>query len=359
VELPQDRRYIKNFDLLRFAAAMWVVYFHYGYQGWHLGRNAYHVEPGLLGQFFFLGFLGVTIFFGISGFFLVEVSRGGSWRRLLAARILRIAPAFWIGLCFSAVSLSLLGAANAPTITRWLANLTLIPQLFGEEFVDGAYWSLVYEVIFYCWVVALVGFGVFHRYLLTICMIWLAISVMNLLWLDNKILERVFITTHSAAFVFGILLSHIRTNGRSLASMVVLLCAMIVMVPGIEEYAKNLASAGYELSMSHLVNFTFPIFMYSLLTACLYLPDIPLPKSVVVYLGGLSYPLYLVHQEVGFALFDNRPGIFPDPVWIALSMAIVILLASLVYRLEIPFRRTLTDMVNQYENRFWGARPAE
>jgi peptidoglycan/LPS O-acetylase OafA/YrhL len=167
------------------------------------------------------------------------------------------------------------------------------------------------------------------------------------------------ITTQSAGFVFGMLLSHIRTNGGSWANFSVLVFAMLVMVPGIEEYGRDLASVGYQLSMNHGVNFLFPVFMFALLAACIYLPDIPLPKAVAVYLGGISYPLYIVHQEVGYALFENRPGIFPDVIWIAISMAIVLLLASLVYRLEIPTRKYMTGVVDRLENRLGGSVPAQ
>jgi peptidoglycan/LPS O-acetylase OafA/YrhL len=353
------RRHYRNFDILRFAAAMWVVCYHYGYQGWHLGRITNHLEPGLPGQVAFLGFLRVTVFFGISGYFLVEVSKGRTWQKLLMARVLRIAPAFWIALTVSAISLILLGSTQTPTIPQWLANFTLLPQIFGLEFVDGAYWSLVYEVVFYCWVVLLVGLGVFHRHLLVITMIWLLISMTNLIWFENSAIERVLITTHSTGFIFGMLLSHIRTHGRNWANVTVLIIAMFVMVPAIEHFAGGPASPEYFLSQSHLINFLFPVFMFALLSACIYLPDIPISNSMALYLGGLSYPLYLVHQEIGYALIGTRPETVPELVWIALATAIVFCLASLVYRLEVPARKYLAGMIARYGNRSPTTMPAE
>ncbi|MBL6431238.1 MAG: hypothetical protein HPM95_08765 [Alphaproteobacteria bacterium] len=37
-------------------------------------------------------------------------------------------------------------------LTQYLANLTMLAPFLGQPFMDGAYWSIVAEIIFYAWV---------------------------------------------------------------------------------------------------------------------------------------------------------------------------------------------------------------
>jgi hypothetical protein len=47
---------------------------------------------------------------------------------------------------------------------QWLANLTMLAPMFGQPFMDGAYWSIVIEIIFYGWVMIGLFTGVLPRH---------------------------------------------------------------------------------------------------------------------------------------------------------------------------------------------------
>jgi peptidoglycan/LPS O-acetylase OafA/YrhL len=77
-----------------------------------------------------------------------------------------------------------------------------------------------------------------------------------------------------------------------------------------------------------------------------------LDRPVLIWLGALSYPLYLVHQNIGYAAIAalEAAGV---PVWAAVlgTIALAIGLAQLVHELvETPSLRILRD--------FWKGRRA-
>jgi len=87
---------LENIQALRGIAALMVVFSHL----FHIDRK-YSGDP-ILSETFLFGMAGVDLFFVISGFIMVYVTRhwtGGSFRRLpefLFARITRIYPLYWI-----------------------------------------------------------------------------------------------------------------------------------------------------------------------------------------------------------------------------------------------------------------------
>ena len=66
----------------------------------------------------------------------------------------RIYPGFVICMTVTfLVTLAIGGAAlRRPPCTQWFANLFIVSPAVKQPFMDGAYWSIVYEITFYGWV---------------------------------------------------------------------------------------------------------------------------------------------------------------------------------------------------------------
>jgi peptidoglycan/LPS O-acetylase OafA/YrhL len=134
-----DGANIRSLTSLRFFAAMWVVLFHF----WP-NLTGTEVMPGLVGK----GYLGVELFFVLSGFILSHVYRtqveegrfaygGFLWSRL--ARVYPLHLATLAGLGAVALAATAAGLRVDPNILSWAslpANLTLT-QAWGLAPVAG------------------------------------------------------------------------------------------------------------------------------------------------------------------------------------------------------------------------------
>lgn len=98
-----------------------------------------------------LGAFGVYVFFCLSGYLMGAAYEKGLDKSFLAKRFLRIYPPLWV-----AIGLSLLLAAFQSRVWTfdWFAALLIPWPTYGDTF-DIPYWTLVYEVVFYSCVYAL------------------------------------------------------------------------------------------------------------------------------------------------------------------------------------------------------------
>src|SRR4051794_14287519 len=108
-----NRPYYPNLDFIRFLAAAMVVMAHYFRIGPMRGETGYRAATGLLGDFVSFGYLGVCLFFVISGFVISISAEKIEAPRFMAARLTRIVPGFVICMTLSALALNFLGALSA------------------------------------------------------------------------------------------------------------------------------------------------------------------------------------------------------------------------------------------------------
>ena len=89
------------------------------------------------------GFLGVHLFFMISGFVVSMSAEGRSAREFFTSRVVRLYPAYWAAGLLTVAAVTLLGADHLkPTFDQWLVNLTMMQQFFDVRDLEGVYWSL-------------------------------------------------------------------------------------------------------------------------------------------------------------------------------------------------------------------------
>jgi len=134
-------------DALRGVAALLVVVQHGGEQLWS-GFRSFTGGAVQLGQ------LGVMAFFLVSGFVIpLSLERGRSLRRFVLTRVSRLYPAYWLSL------LAVLAAWQAGRFqvphpfgtdpAAWAVEATMLQAFSGVPNLQGQYWSLAFELIFY------------------------------------------------------------------------------------------------------------------------------------------------------------------------------------------------------------------
>lgn len=132
-------------DVFRGISALLIVLYHYTTQ--------YDKSIGHLGNYnlsFPWGCNAVYAFFLLSGFLIVYTYKGRfNIVSFLKKRFFRLYPMFWICMSITTIYMLLIFPERVPTVKQFLFNLTMFPTLFGTTAIDGVYWTMPKELIFY------------------------------------------------------------------------------------------------------------------------------------------------------------------------------------------------------------------
>lgn len=141
---------------LRGIAAALVVLYHAA-EGGHIPALM-AVLPAPAAALFHHGWIGVPIFFALSGFVIAYSVSGqaigwGFFGRFILRRSVRLDPPYWvsIGLVVAIGALSAWVKAEAfdlPTPGQLLSHITYTQVLLGYPPINDVYWTLTYEVQF-------------------------------------------------------------------------------------------------------------------------------------------------------------------------------------------------------------------
>lgn len=140
-----------NLDALRGIAALLVVWQH---SSESFARNpdiARHgTFPADMAATVDFGRIGVICFFLISGF-VIPYSLSGtnaSLKTFAIRRFFRLYPAYWLSLLVAVILAASLGYAK-PSAGTIAANTTMVQGLLGFTDIQGLYWTLTVELVFY------------------------------------------------------------------------------------------------------------------------------------------------------------------------------------------------------------------
>ena len=64
---------------------------------------------------------------------------------------------FWICMVVTTLYMFVIMPERMPSLKQFLVNLTMMPSLLGIDAIDGVYWTLVKELLFY------IGFAIILR----------------------------------------------------------------------------------------------------------------------------------------------------------------------------------------------------
>jgi peptidoglycan/LPS O-acetylase OafA/YrhL len=337
---------LPNLDLLRLVAALLVMAFHFGYRGPAAPGWTPSVFPELASYAQEM-WAGVSLFFIISGFVIAWSAGGRDARSFLIARAARLYPAFLVCMTLTAVGIALLAPAGVDefrmSLARWLANLPLVSKVFGQPFVDGAYWSIVVEVVFYAWVAVFLALGLFRRRQLMILSAWLAIALINELVLQQQGLQYALATRHAGYFTLGILAYRLFEGARppDWREMLLGFAAIALCLLDDRAYVGWMQAAlGYAHGWSPAFAAAKLLAMLAMLALAIRMPP-ALGPGAAAALGGLTYPLYLLHQNLGYALMHRLQPMFDRWSALLFATAAVIAMAWLVHRTIEPAGKRL------------------
>ena len=322
-------------DVLRGLAALTVVLSHYT----NYGSRYFHKSPVDLGHY---GYYAVELFYMISGFVIYfTLAKSASLLDFAVSRVTRLYPVYWTTLTLmvaveTIVFKNRIDPSAAATDLWWhgyFLNLTMFQEFLGFGNFDNVYWSLTYELAFYIDMALLFALGLLGRIELVLAP-WLGLAALWALLDPNfgatasapDFVSRILILRYVGFFAAGIMFYRLSTEGPTRLRQAILVAAL-----GLEW----LIHGAHDLAVAAAL---FAIFGLSLAGRLRFLIS-----PVTLWLGAISYPLYLIHRNLGYStlLRLHENGV---PFWIGFLVAgagAFILATVLCYGVERPALRIL------------------
>ena len=333
-------------DGLRLVAALLVVAYHFlgtggggSSQAW--GRPTSEVFP-LLHPIAVYGWLGVELFFLISGFVICMSCWDKPLGRFLASRAARLYPAYWFGVLATTLVLTVLpGFRYARGGGTVLTNLTMFEVPLGAHYVDGVYWTLWAELRFYLVFCLVVRKGLTYRRVLSFCLLWTFAAVLGSG--TTGVAHSLLMPGYAPLFVTGIAAFLLWRFGHN-----PLLWGLIgfnwLVYQG--ELQDRVRGASHTLGESLSWPVAAAVFT-ALLALLLWLVLGPAGRFNPRWLttaGALTYPLYLIHEDIGWTVIDRLHGALPDRVLLVVLVTALLGASWLVHRwIERPVGPRLRD----------------
>ncbi|MFD9129295.1 acyltransferase family protein, partial [Kitasatospora sp. NPDC059571] len=325
-------------DGLRLIAALSVVLFHWTGVDRHpevWGTTPRHLMP-TLHRFGAYGWMGVQLFFLISGFVICMSCWGKTPRQYFVSRVVRLYPAYWVGILLTALVVNFAPTVRPDrkplSISEILTNFTMLERPLGVTEADGVYWTLWIELRFYLLFAVVAVLGLTYRRVLAFCGIWMILAVITPST-GSKLMDVLFMPQDAPYFIAGVAMYLVYRFGVS-----PLLIGVVGFSWLIAQNRLHVTVGAYEYEVGHPLS--WPVMAVISAAAFLVMLGVALGWfgwvrwSWLAVAGAMTYPVYLLHQEIGWALirYGRDLHVRPAPL-LAACLAVVLTLAWCVHRL--------------------------
>lgn len=311
-------------DVLRGFAALAVVLEHAfylgfpGYQEWALNC-------------FDLGRFGVTLFLLLSGFVVpLSLERCGSNARFWVQRFFRLFPLYWlsIGLAFVLFCATgrYPGAGGPPGTAVWLINLTMLQEFLRVPHVSGVFWTLTLELILYASFSIFYATGTLNRY---VGIAWLGIMGLLAVGTLTPLVLGLRFPAGYAFLYLSALMGHVlhrRLVGQIGAGQTWTLLAGLWAVGMLTAFINFHWFPHTSQAMSWGSVVACWAAAYGAFGAMWLLRRRALP-GWMLFLGKVSYSIYLLHPVIMLSL----PATLPGPVFVAATVVITVGVSALTF----------------------------
>ncbi|SDT34808.1 acyltransferase family protein [Microlunatus soli] len=357
--VPARATRLRGLDGLRFVAAFAVL----GYHFTGIGLDTWGVIPAVkfptLQHLTRYGFIGVELFFMISGFVILMTAYGRKLEDFVASRASRLFPAYWAAVIITVILQQFWHGGRGTGLMDGLVNLTMMQGAFDVSPVQGAFWTLWVELKFYLLMGVFVLVGITRRRVLAFALIW---PVMGQLAdaTDTNLLNSLLFPTYAPFFAVGMLLFLIYRDRGDIVAWLGVGLNLIWCLQYVTDYAER-ASELVKRPVSPTVLAVIVLLMVVAIWAVSSGPLAALDWRWLTVVGGLTYPLYLIHVQFGFFIIDLTHEHLPAYLVLAMAIAVVLVLAVLLHygveeRLHRPMRKAVRNALNKTSQAATGGR---
>jgi len=341
--LRRERPRLYAIDGIRLVAALMVAVHHYA-GSWRVDqpgnavwdRPASEIMPTVF-RFAAYGWIGVEIFFVISGFVICMSCWGRTPRQFFVSRVIRLYPAYWFGIVFTtAVVVALPGVWDRLKLRDILLNFTMLQSGSGVDSVDGVYWTLWSELRFYLLFLVVVATGLTYRKVVLFCCAWGAAAMLAPV---AKFQPLTLAANPEGAwfFVAGLALYLMHRFGQDLLLWGILAMAWLM---GQRQLGLRIDDTEHVSGWRGSV-VIFTVFLLVMVAIALGATDRVRWKWLVTA-GSLTYPLYLLHYVAGTTVISRLRGTLDARLLVAVVIAGFLVLSWAVHRLvEVPVARVM------------------
>lgn len=290
----------KNYQIegIRGIGLCMIMAFHYFFRYNELFSTNIDTNNLLCDFLSLWGTIGVAVFFTISGYLLFISNNLGSTIQQIKKKIRRLyiyyAPAvviIWVIVCFFKLE------GRETTLIDLVLNLIFVNGFLGTPYVDTAHWYLTYLIVFT--IIGCLSQKLFGTKRMLIVPLWIVFSIgvryvakiVTLDWIKNTLVvcsggSNVYL------FLIGVCLAEI-TNSKGDRKKI---------VSNIVYYMVDLAFIYYYFNMTILIStLVVTAVMYFAINQKIKVCEMRL----LVFLGGISYTVYLVHQNIGYIIMSR------------------------------------------------------
>lgn len=297
-------------DAIRGLAAISVVLYHYT-------SRYLKLYPKEFSDYFHFkyGDLGVEAFFILSGFVIYfSLLKLSNPFVFLVKRFIRLYPTYWICLIFSFFITNYFRLEGKMTnLFELLVNFSMLQFGLQVRSVDGVYWSLFYELLFY-FLIAISFYFIKNGRFQLFAFFWIVLYLFNFFF-HMKYVTVLFNLTYAPLFLSGIFFYKIKMEKFNFFNFI---------APFILFICYSISIADFNIII--LIGFIYCIFYLFSFNLLYWIKLKPL-----MFLGYISYPLYLIHQNFGYVILNFLYENFGSyQIFILIPLSLSILLSFLI-----------------------------
>lgn len=321
-------------DIARFLAALLVVLYHY------LGRidSDAFTNTYVFAKF---GWMGVPFFFILSGYVIAQSAVGKTGVRFAVDRFVRLFPTLWVCILLTCL-VWYLSSYPDKTIDFYIfiSSFTLLNSIFDLPYADGVYWTLFEELKFYFLIWLLVSLKLFSRVKIWLS-VWLALVFFHNFAAEIPHLSKFVNPNYAAFFIAGVAFSYYNKPTYKIWAIVILCLTLTVSIKTIDKVLNNYINMPVASDFFVCLGLLFLCYLFFI---CILYgrpnkfgsatknKNVRCPyHKIFVLLGGISYPLYLLHNIAGKSLIYAWSPYFHPNVVVVVVIFLSLFVAGLVH----------------------------
>lgn len=341
---------IHQIDLFRFIAALGIVSAHYLFRGYKADNLTDLNLLDLGGEWVKYFFVAIDLFFIISGFVITLSIRNTALGHFFRSRIVRIFSVYWLCVGITYIITIAYGAPRfTASFSQLFLNLMLLQDFLGVPPLDGAYWTMSLEVRFYCLAMAYLFVCRFKRIrIINLVHWWLGLSILYPFVQDFflvKVIDLFLMFKWSSTFCAGIIMGGIFKSKKLDTSKIIgLIVCFSLSIYHRLLYVEE-SRLYFQTHLSDTIVVLVMLAVYLLMLSVVLGKLQWLNKPYFLTFGLLTYPLYLLHQRIGYIIFNNLMHSVNRYILLLGTVLIMLLASFLIVRWIAPWTTKVLEKV--------------